>query len=145
MYIIADTRREIHFVTMLSSWGRRWEIAPTLLAHYWILEDTFTIFEIQTWLPDFIMGMARLRIWTAWPVWAEVPVTLGIKTKLSSLSIDRQLKFKITGWPKLGNKAAENGNKSIKCTGSYFTAVKASSYWSTRIATKWQAFCRWKF
>ena len=53
---------------------------------------------------------------------------IGNKTKLSSLSIDRQLKFKITAWPKLGNKAAENGNMSIKCTGSYFTAVKASSY-----------------
>ena len=52
---------------------------------------------------------------------------IGNKTKLSSLSIDRQLKFKITAWPKLGNKAAVNGNKSIKCTGSYFTAVKASS------------------
>ena len=53
---------------------------------------------------------------------------IGNKTKLSSLFIDRQLKFKITAWPKLGNKAAENGNKSIKCTGSYFTAVKASSH-----------------
>ena len=52
---------------------------------------------------------------------------IGKKTKLSSLSIDRQLKFKITAWPKLGNKAAGNGNMSIKCTGSYFTAVKASS------------------
>ena len=49
------------------------------------------------------------------------------KTKLSSLSIDRQLKFKITAWPKLGNKAEGNGNKSRKCTGSYFTAVKVSS------------------
>ena len=42
-------------------------------------EDTFTIFEIQTWLSDFIMGITCLRNWTAWPVWAEVPVTLGIK------------------------------------------------------------------
>ena len=41
------------------------------------------------------------------------------------------MKFKITAWPKLGNKAAENGNKSIKCTGSYFTAVKASSSTAT--------------
>ena len=52
---------------------------------------------------------------------------IGNKTKLSSLSFDRQLKFKITAWPKLGNKAAENGNKSIKCAGSYFTGVKAFS------------------
>ena len=52
---------------------------------------------------------------------------IGNKTKLSSLSFDRQLKFRITAWPKLGNKAAENGNKSIKCTGSYYTAVKVSS------------------
>ena len=53
---------------------------------------------------------------------------IGNKAKLSSLSIDRLLKFKISAWPKLGNKAAKNGNKSVKGTGSYFTAVKASSY-----------------
>ena len=61
-----------------------------------LVEDTFTIFEIQTWLPDFIMGITCLRNWTAWSIWAEEPVTFGNKTKLSSLSIDRQLKSKIT-------------------------------------------------
>ena len=53
---------------------------------------------------------------------------IGNNTKLSSLPIDRQLKFNITAWSKLGNKATENGNKSIKYRGSYFTAVKASSW-----------------
>ena len=52
---------------------------------------------------------------------------IGNKTGFSSLSINRLLKFQTTAWPTLGNKATENGNKSIKYTGSYFTAVKASS------------------
>ena len=56
---------------------------------------------------------------------------IGNKTKLSSFFIDRQLKFQITAWPKLGNKAPENGHKSIKCTGSYVTAVNASSRFRT--------------
>ena len=47
--------------------------------------------------------------------------------RISSLSIDRQLKFYITAWPQLGSDSAKNGNKSIKYTGGYFTAVKASS------------------
>ena len=68
---------------------------------------------------------------------------IGNNTKLSSLSIDRQMKFNITAWPKLGNKAAENGNKSIKYTGSYFTAVNASS-WDKRRCYRWQLFWRHK-
>ena len=77
-------------------------------------ENTYTIFEIQTWLPDFIMGITRLRNWTAWSVWAEEPVTLGIRQNfiLYSLFICGQLEFKttkITACTKLGNKAAENG------------------------------------
>ena len=35
-------------------------------------EDTFTIFEIQTWLPDFILGISPFRIFCACPIWAEV-------------------------------------------------------------------------
>ena len=61
-----------------------------------------------------------------WPVGAKETCCIGNKTKIFSLSIDRQLKFWMTAWPKLGNKATENGN-SIKYTGTYFTAVKASS------------------
>ena len=56
-------------------------------------EDTFTIFEIQSWLPDFIIGLNRFKKLTAWPVWKEVTCHIENKTKLSSLSIDSQLKF----------------------------------------------------
>ena len=45
----------------------------------------------------------------------------------NGLASDRPFKFWITAWPKLMNKARESGNMSIKYTGSYFTAVEASS------------------
>ena len=90
-------------------------------------EDTFTVFELPTWLPDFIMGMNQFSNLTAWPIWAEVTCYTGNKTKNSSLSIDRQLRFWITALPKLWNRTTKNGNKSIKYTGSYSTALKASS------------------
>ena len=65
-----------------------------------MMEDTFTTYEIQTWLPDIILGMDRFRNLTAWPVWVEVTGYIGNKTKISSLSIDRQLKFQLTAWQK---------------------------------------------
>ena len=63
-------------------------------------EDTFTTYEIQTWLPDIILGMDRFRNLTAWPVWVEVTGYIGNKTKISSLFIHRQLKFQLTAWQK---------------------------------------------
>ena len=44
--------------------------------------------------------MDRFRNLTAWPVWVEVTGYIGNKTKISSLSIDRQLKFQLTAWQK---------------------------------------------
>ena len=81
------------------------------------------------------MGMNRFRNLTAWPVWTEVTCHIGNEKRISSLSIDRQLKFYITAWPQLGSDSAKNGNKSIKYTGSYFIAVKASSssQWDVRV------------
>ena len=63
-------------------------------------EDTFTTYELQTWLPDFILGMDRFRNLTACVLCVEVTGYIGNKTKISSLSIDRQLKFQITAWQK---------------------------------------------
>ena len=35
-------------------------------------EDTFAVFEIQTWLPDFIMGIGPFGIFVAWPIGEEI-------------------------------------------------------------------------
>ena len=35
-------------------------------------KETFNSFEIEIWLPDFIMGMNNLKNLTVWPVWAEL-------------------------------------------------------------------------
>ena len=93
-------------------------------------EDTFTTFEIQTWLPDVILGINPFRIFCAWLVWAEVTYHLGKNKTVSSLSIDRHLNIQITAWLKLGmhtNKAAEDWEKDHKvlrqlfhCSGGVF-------------------------
>ena len=92
-------------------------------------EDTFTTFEKQTWLPDFILGINPFRICCAWPVWAAVSYHLGKNKVVSSVSIDRHFNIKIIAWHKLGmhTKLQKIGNKTIKYTGSYFTAVEVSS------------------
>ena len=67
-----------------------------------------------------------IRIFCAWPIWAEATHNLGDNTLISSLSIDRQWNIWLTAWPKLGIHA----NKEIKVTkhtGRYFTVVKVSS------------------
>ena len=61
-----------------------------------VVEDTFTAFEMQTWLPDFIMGINPFGVFCAWPFWAEEIGYLGNNTLISSLSIDRQLYTQIT-------------------------------------------------
>ena len=90
----------------------------------WAFEDTFTTFEIQIWLPDFILGMNSIRIFCGWPIWADVTRYPGSDILIFSLSIDRQL-IRITAWSKLGMPAnkEKSGNKY---TGSYFTVVKVS-------------------
>ena len=70
-------------------------------------ECTFTTLEIQIWLPDFILGISSVRIFCAWPIWAEVTSYLGNDTVVSSLIIDRQLNIRITAWQKLGIHANE--------------------------------------
>ena len=42
----------------------------------------------------------------------------------SYISACRQFKFRITAWPKLGNKATENANKPIKYIDSYYNTVE---------------------
>ena len=39
--------------------------------------DTFTIFEIQKWLPGFFLGMNKFKNITAWRVWAEETCYFG--------------------------------------------------------------------
>ena len=67
-----------------------------------MIEDTVTTFWIQTWLPDFILGITPFRIFVTWPVKAEVTHYLQTKTVISSLSIDRQLNIRNNARPKLG-------------------------------------------
>ena len=64
-------------------------------------KNAFTTFEIQTWLPDFILGLNPFRTFYAWPRGAEVARYLGNDTVISSLSTDRQLNFRAAAWPKL--------------------------------------------
>ena len=44
------------------------------------MEDIYTIFQIQIWLPDFIMGIDEFMNLTARSVWAEIPCYVGNKT-----------------------------------------------------------------
>ena len=74
-------------------------------------EDTFTTFEIPTWLPDFILGINPFRIFCAWSIWADVTYYLGNNAAISSLSFDRHLSIQISAWLKLGmhtNKAKDD-------------------------------------
>ena len=48
-------------------------------------EHTFTTFEIQIWLPDFILGTNPLRTSCTWPIWAEVTRYLGNNIIISSV------------------------------------------------------------
>ena len=103
-------------------------------------EDTFTTYEIQTWLPDIILGMDRFRNLTAWPVWVEVTGYIGNKTKISSLSIDRQLKFQLTAWQKWEIKLYKMGispqstqaviSLQWRCLPDTYTKIYKSSNWS---------------
>ena len=82
----------------------RTALGPNLRGHgmpYEAIEDTFT-FQIQTWLPDFMVEIRPVRIFCASPIWAEIISFLGNNTIIHSLSIDRQLNTRITALPKLG-------------------------------------------
>ena len=58
-------------------------------------EDTFTMFELQTWLPDFILGINPFGIFLAWPVCPDVTSDIRNNTVVSSLSIDRKLEISL--------------------------------------------------
>ena len=64
-------------------------------------EDTFTTFEIQTWLPDFIWRINSFRVFCAWPVWAEVTCYLGNNTVISSSPINIHQNVKTTAPPNM--------------------------------------------
>ena len=101
---------------------------PQFSGDHMSAEDTFT--ETQTWLPAFMMGINTFRIFLAWPVWEDMTRDHWNNTVISSLSIYRQLKIRITAWPKLRThttKLQEIGNETTKYTGSYFNVVKVSS------------------
>ena len=70
----------------------QWVNSSSPSAAYMRQEDTFTVFEIYTWLPDFIMGMNPFRNWTAWTVWVEATCHIGNRKTFSSISINRQFK-----------------------------------------------------
>ena len=55
---------------------------------YELYKDTFTTFELQTWLPAFILGINSFRIFCAWAVWAEVTNHFGNYTVTSLLLLE---------------------------------------------------------
>ena len=64
----------------------------------------------QHWQRFFKRGLTKRVINVEfWPAWTKETCCIGNKTKIFSLSIERQLKFWMTAWPKLGNKATEMG------------------------------------
>ena len=85
--------------------------------------NTFTEFEIQTWLPDFILEINSSRVFCAWPVCAEVIYYLRKNKVVYSLSIDTHLNWECTQIT-----LQKIGNKTIKYPGSYFTVVELSSF-----------------
>ena len=103
--------------------GRPWS-NPT-----WI---TFTIIEIQIWLPDFLLVINPIRIFCAWPIWTEVTRFLGNNTMISSLSIDRPLNIQITTWTKIGNTSKHMPNTLLCASGIGETRHCWSViYWNT--------------
>ena len=92
-------------------------------------EDTFTTFDIQTWLPDLILGINPFGIISASSVRPEVFRCLGNNKVISSLSIDRQLLFRITAWQTLriqDNKARENWEEGHKVHMQLFHCSESS-------------------
>ena len=65
-------------------------------------ENTFIIFEIQTWMPGSIMGIKTTMIFLSRAIWSEVTCYHGNDTVIPYSSIDMNLN--------LNNCLAEIGN-----------------------------------
>ena len=51
----------------------RLHLIMKIVVLFWsVIEDTFTTFEIQTWLPDFIVGINPFQKACVWRIWAGV-------------------------------------------------------------------------
>ena len=77
-----------------------------------------------------ILGINTFRICFTWPVWTRVTHYRGNHTVIYFLSIDKQLKFRITvchNWEYTQTKLQTFGNKTQKYTSSYFTALSCST------------------
>ena len=95
-------------------------------------EDTFTTFEIQTWLPDFILRINPFRIFCAWSVWAEVTNYHGNNTVIFFFNYWQALIRTKNCLTQLGNTHQQHLSRlGIRpySTHSYFTVVKVSSSW----------------
>ena len=67
------TKRATRFITPGCSAEQRMRVS--LLSRR--REGTFTSFEIQIWLPDFILAINSIRIFCTWPNRAEVTHYIG--------------------------------------------------------------------
>ena len=66
-----------------------------------IIEGTFTIFQIITWLSDFHTGMNPFGNGTAWPVLAEVTRYIKKIAQYFFFVICQAIEIQITARPKL--------------------------------------------
>ena len=60
-----------------------------------MVEESFAIFEILTWLPDFRMGMNPFGNVIAWPVGAEATPYIRNNTVISSSILCQSVKMRI--------------------------------------------------
>ena len=86
----------------------------------WVTEDTFITFEYKI---GCLIGIRAFGIFLAWSVWAKVCCYVGKNTVISSVSVDRQLRYRIY----IQTKLQKTRYKAKGYTGSYFTVVKVSS------------------
>ena len=84
--------------------------------------DTFTIFEIQIWLPGFILDIYPERIFSDWLIWAQGTRYLGNKTMIYFF-----INWLAVEYSEIHvNRAREDWDKGQKYTCSYFTVVNVS-------------------
>ena len=113
-------------------------------------EDTSGASEIQTWLPDFIMGIKSFMIFWAWPRWAEATRRLGNKTLFFFFINDEKLLLwysnnYLTEIGNSHNKATEHWKQGHKGHGQLITVGKTSSPWVYVYASALHVSSQWKY
>ena len=79
-------------------------------------EESFTSFEIQAWLPGFILGINRLRLFSG--------LTNSDQKKSQQMFM---CQFSDQNWEHTQTKRQDIRNKSLRYTGSSYTVTKVFS------------------